>query len=118
MQFPGDLRSVAASARASGNSQRVAYIDEILAPDEVAALSSLFPTLIFEPIRSSWPDHLSQGVEILIIGLSAASGHQVEKAVNFLGKRPARLQVMVALRDADVVSSRALTRAGAADVIP
>ena len=118
MQFPGDLRSVAASARASGSSQRVAYIDEIIAPDEVAALASLFPTLAFEPIGSSWPDHLAQGVDILIIGLSAASGHQVEKAVNFLRNRPARLQVVVALRDADVVSSRALTRAGAADVVP
>lgn len=115
MQFPGDLRSVTASARAS---QRVAYIDEVLAPDEVAALASLFPTLAFEPIGSSWPDHLAQGVDILILGISAASGHQVEKAVNFLRTRPARLQVVVALRDADVVSSRALTRAGAADVIP
>jgi len=116
MQFPGDLRSAAASARASG--QRVAYIDEVLGTDEVAALASLFPTLSFEPIGSSWPDHLSQGVDILILGISAASGHQVEKAVNFLRTRPARLQVMVALRDADVVSSRALTRAGAADVVP
>lgn len=118
MQFPGDLRSAAASARASGNSLRVAYIDEVLAADEVAALASLFPTLAFEPIGSSWPDHLSQGVDILIVGLSAASGHQVEKAVNFLRNRPSRLQVIVALRDADVVSSRALTRAGAADVVP
>jgi hypothetical protein len=118
MQFPGDLRSAAASARASGSSQRVAYIDEVLAAEEVAALASLFPTLAFEPIGSSWPDHLNQGVDILILGISAASGHQVEKAVNFLLTRPSRLQVVVALRDADVVSSRALTRAGAADVIP
>ena len=117
MQFPGDLRSVTASARASG-AQRVAYIDEVIASDEIAALASLFPTLAFEPIGSSWPDHLAQGVDILIIGISAASGHQVERAVNFLRNRPSRLQVIVALRDADVVSSRALTRAGAADVIP
>jgi len=118
MQFPGDLRSAAASARASGSSQRIAYIDEVLGADEVAALASLFPTLAFEAIGSSWPDHLSQGVDILILGISAASGHQVERAVKFLRARPARLQVMVALRDPDVVSSRALTRAGAADVIP
>ena len=118
MQFPGDLRSVAASTRASDSSQRVAYIDEVLAADEVAALASLFPTLVFEPIGSSWPDHLGQGVDIVIVGISAASGHQVEKAVNFLRSRPAKLLVVVALRDADVVSSRALTRAGAADVIP
>ena len=92
MQFPGDLRSAAASVRASGSSQRVAYIDEVLAAEEVAALASLFPTLAFEPIGSSWPDHLNQGVDILILGISAASGHQVEKAVNFLRTRPARLR--------------------------
>jgi len=118
MQFPGDLRSVAASTRASGNAQRVAYVDEIIAPAEIAALASLFPTLVFEPIGASWPEHFAQGVDILIIGISATSGQQVERAVNFLRNRPARLQVLVALRDADVVSSRALTRAGAADVIP
>src|ERR1700755_3403143 len=96
MQFPGDLRSVAASTRTSGASQRVAYIDEVLAPEEVAALSSLFPTLAFEAIGSSWPDHLSQGVDIVIVGISAASGHQVEKAVTFLRNRPAKLHVVVA----------------------
>src|SRR5690349_809963 len=118
MQFPGDLRSVAASARASGNVQRVAYADDVIAPAEIAALASLFPTLVFEPIGSSWPDHFAQGMNILIIGTSAASGQQVERAVNFLRNRPSRLHVLVALRDADLISSRALTRAGAADVIP
>ena len=118
MQFPGDLRSVTASARASGTAQRVAYVNDVIAPAEVAALASLFPTLVFEPIGTSWPDQFAQGVDILIIGISAASGQQVERAVNFLRNRPSRLQVLVALRDADVVSSRALTRAGAADVIP
>jgi pilus assembly protein CpaE len=116
MQFPGDLRSVAASARASG--QRVAYAEDVIAPAEIAALASLFPTLVFEPIGPSWPDHFAQGLDILIIGISAASGQQIERATNFLRNRPSRLQVLVALRDADVVSSRALTRAGAADVIP
>ena len=91
MQFPGDLRS-AASARPSG--QRIAYIDEVIAPEEVAALASLFPTLSFEPIGSSWPDHLAQGVDMLILGISAASGHQIEKAVDFLRNRPQRLQVV------------------------
>src|SRR5260221_5998776 len=108
MQLPGDLRSVAASARASGNSQRVAYADDVLAPAEIAALASLFPTLAFEPI-SSWPEHFAQGMDILIIGISANSSQQVERATNFLRNRPARLHVLVALRDADVVSSRALT---------
>lgn len=118
MQFPGDLRSVAASARASGNQPRVAYADDVIAPAEIAALASLFPTLVFEPIGPTWPDHFAQGIDILVIGISAASGQQIERAVNFLRNRPSRLQVLVALRDADVVSSRALTRAGAADVIP
>ena len=118
MQFPGDMRSVAASARASGNQQRVAYADDVIGSTEIAALATLFPTLVFEPIGSSWPDHFASGMDILILGISAASGQQVERAVNFLRNRPSRLHVLVALRDADVVSSRALTRAGAADVIP
>ena len=116
MQFPGDLRSVAASAH--GNQQRVAYADDVITSAQIAALASLFPTLVFEPIGATWPDHLTQSIDILILGISATSGQQVERAVNFLRNRPARLQVMVALRDADLVSSRALTRAGAADVIP
>jgi pilus assembly protein CpaE len=118
MQFPGDMRSVAASARTSGSQQRVAYADDVIGPTEIAALASLFPTLVFEPIGAAWPDHLARGMDILILGISAASGQQVERAVNFLRNRPSRLHVLVALRDADVVSSRALTRAGAADVIP
>src|SRR5690349_18995140 len=117
MQFPGDLRSVAASTRASGNAQRVAYADDVISQVQVTALSSLFPTLGFEPIGTAWPEHFAHGVDILIIGISASSGQQVERAVNFLRNRPSRLQVLVALRDADVVSSRALARAGAADVI-
>jgi pilus assembly protein CpaE len=96
----------------------VAYADDVISPAEIAALGSLFPTLVFEPIGSSWPDQFTQGINILIIGISAAAGQQVERAVNFLRNRPSRLQVLVALREADVVSSRALTRAGAADVIP
>jgi pilus assembly protein CpaE len=118
MQFPGDLRSVAASVHAPGSQQRVAYADDVITSAQIAALASLFPTLVFEPIGATWPDHSTQSIDILILGISAASGQQVERAVNFLRNRPARLQVMVALRDADLVSSRALTRAGAADVIP
>ena len=118
MQFPGDLRSVAAPTRASGHQPRVAYTDDVISPAEIKALASLFPTLVFDPLGPSWPDRAAQGIDILIIGISAASSQQIERAANFLRNRPQQMQVLVALRDADVVSSRALTRAGAADVIP
>jgi pilus assembly protein CpaE len=118
MQFPGELKSVAASVQPSSRSQRVAYAEGAISSAEVAALASLFPTMAFEPIGAAWPNHPGHNVDILIIGLSAASSPDVEKTIHFLRTRPPRLHVLVALRDADVVSSRALTRAGAADVIP
>src|SRR5690349_12750843 len=118
MQFPGDLKSVAASAQSAGNSQRVAYADSAISSTEIATLAGLFPSVIFEAIGSAWPNHPGHNVDILVVGLSAASSHDVERAVNFLKARPPRLQVLIALRNADVVGSRALTHAGAADVVP
>src|SRR5882757_10111717 len=112
MQFPGELKSVAASVQASSHSQRVAYAEGAISLAEIAALASLFPTMVFEPIGAAWPNHPGHNVDILVIGLSATSSPDVEKTINFLRTRPPRLHVLVALRDADVVSSRALTRAG------
>ena len=116
MQFPGDLRSTSASGAAQ--SHRVVYSEDAISANEVAALAGLFPNLVFERLGTRWPEHFSPNLNILIVGISAASRQEVEKAIDLVRACPSRLHVLVALRNADVGSSRALTRAGAADVIP
>jgi pilus assembly protein CpaE len=116
MQFPGELKS-AASAK-SGNSRRVTYVEGAMSPGEIATLANLFPSVVFEPAGSASPDSLAHNTDILVVELDGASGPAIEKAINFLKTCPSRLSVLIALRHADVASSRALTRAGAADVVP
>jgi pilus assembly protein CpaE len=89
-----------------------------ISPAEIADLAAVFPALNFEAAGSEWASHLGRDVAILIIGLSAAAAEDVERAQTLLRTRPSNTHVMIALRDADIVVSRALTRAGAADVIP
>jgi len=116
MQFPGELKS--AASMASGSPRRVAYIEGAISAGEIATLANLFPSVVFEPAGSASPDKLGHNTEILIIELDAASSPEIERAINFLRNCPPRLSVLVALRHADVASSRALTHAGAADVLP
>jgi pilus assembly protein CpaE len=118
MQFAGDLRTVSASVSVPGSQHRVAYGPGAISATEIAALGSLFPSLNFQPLASEWLGHSTPNVDILIFGISAASQQDVAKVTKFLESCPSRLHVIVALREADVISSRALTRAGAADVIP
>jgi pilus assembly protein CpaE len=114
MQFPGEVKSPA-SARQSA---RVVYTESALSPGEVSALAALFPTLLFESAGYSWSEQLPHNTEILIAEVDATSVLETEKVVRFLKDRPSRLSVIVAMRHANVVISRAFTRAGAADVIP
>jgi pilus assembly protein CpaE len=96
----------------------VVYSEDAISTDDVAALKGQFPNLVFERLGAKWPEHFSPSLNILIVGISAASGQEVEKALDLVRACPSRLHVLIALRDADVASSLALTRAGAADVIP
>lgn len=118
MQFPGDLRSTSVSGPVSGKYHRVVYSEDAISTGEVAALAELFPNLVFERLSTQWPEHFAPNLNILIIGVSAASSQEFEKAIDLVRACPSRLHVLVALRNADIMSSRALTRAGAADVIP
>lgn len=114
MQFPGELKSAASA----GQSRRVAYAEGAMSPGEVTGLASLFPNLVFESVGSAWPDHLAPNTEILIVELDAASVLEIEKAVKFLKTWSSRINVLIGMRHANVAISRALTRAGAADVVP
>ena len=118
MQFPGDLKSAATMPAQIGHSHRVAYAEGAMSPAEVETLASLFPAVAFESTASTWPDQLPHNTEILIVELDASSVLEIEKAVKFLKACPSRLSVLVAMRHASVAISRALTRAGAADVVP
>ena len=120
MQFPSDLKSFVAPGltSSSGKPQRVGYIDNAISSAQIATLAGLFPAAIFESVGAFWPDRYAKDLDALIVGLSATSRSDMEKAIQFLKARPSRMGVLVALRDADVPNSRALSYAGAADVIP
>ena len=120
MQFPTELKSFAVPGMisSSGKPQRIGYMDNAISQVQIAALAGLFPAAVFEFAGSTSPDRYSKDFDILVIGLSATAHADVEKTIQFLKGRPSRLSVLVALRDADVPISRALTYAGAADVIP
>jgi pilus assembly protein CpaE len=120
MQFPIQFKSFAAEgpARSSTSLQRIGYDDNAASPAQIASLESLFPNAFFESIGSSWPMAGSKGFDILILGLDAGDPGEIDRAVRFLKTAPARCGVLVALRDADVPTSRILAYAGAADVIP
>jgi len=119
MQFPGELKSAASmQGQLSSNLRRVSYAENAMSPAEAAALAHLFPAVVFEPSGTAWPDHLAQNTDVLIVDLDAASALEIEKAVRFLKTCPSRLSVLIAMRHANVAISRALTRAGAADVVP
>ena len=120
MQFPGELKSVAAlaSGRPSSNAPRVGYVDGAISPAEIAAMAALFPNSHFESIGLELPQRPAPNMGILIAGVNAASNQEMENAISFLKACSSRLAVLVALRNADVAGSRVLTRSGAADVIP
>jgi len=108
MQFPGELKSVAASVQPSAI-HNVWRMRRRISPAEIAALASLFPTMAFEPIGAAWPNHPGHNVDILVIGLSAASSPDLEKP-SFSANSPPRLHVLVALRAMPTWSvARALT---------
>src|SRR5215475_4373158 len=112
MQFPGDLKSAAASVQAAP--RRIGYADGTLSAGDIAALTELFPKLTFEALGPAWLEPGARNLDVVILGASGASAQDIDKAVQFLREKRAGLHVLIALRDADVTSSRLLTRAGAA----
>jgi pilus assembly protein CpaE len=54
----------------------------------------------------------------MVIGVSASSSDEVEAAIKLLKARTFAAKVLVALREADVTTTRRLIREGAADVLP
>jgi len=116
VRFSSDLKSFAAD-HATGGTRKVGYLLGALTPEEVAGLAGQFPGVIFEPLGSSWPDRLGAEIHVLIVGADAASPSDAGRIFMALKSKPQHVNVLVALRHADLASSRAFTRAGAADVL-
>jgi pilus assembly protein CpaE len=85
--------------------------------DDLSSLARLFPHVVFESVGQTWPDRLGDEVDILIVGVSASSLAEVDAACRRLQATSPERKVVIALRDADVDTTRRLARAGAADVL-
>ena len=85
--------------------------------DRFASIAALFPDVAFEPLAADWPEP-SAGLDVLVVSLEGGSSEAVEGALRRLPSTPPATTVVVALRDADVTTTRRLVRAGAADVLP
>lgn len=115
--FPtaGGGRGAGAVAKAC----KVGVVDGAIGPDDrFASLAALFPHVVFESAGAAWPERPAADLDILIVPVAALTAAEVAVAGKRLAARPSRLQVVVVLRDADVVTSRRLAREGAADVLP
>jgi pilus assembly protein CpaE len=84
----------------------------------MASLAALFPQASVEGLGPAWPIETPANIDILLVGVSSASPDEVEAAIHRLKVRRPGLQVVIALHDADVTTTRRLLREGAADVLP
>jgi pilus assembly protein CpaE len=121
-ELPRQLKFLAARGRrgaeAAAKPRRVAVVDGAIGPaDRVASLAALFPDVTFESAGASWPERPSAGVDILIVPVAALAADEVEAAAGRLKAQRGGAQVVVVLRDADVMTSRRLAHGGAADVL-
>jgi pilus assembly protein CpaE len=91
--------------------------DAIQGAARLASLAALFPQARFEPLGPHWPARAPAGLDIMLVSVSAASAEAVEAAVRNLRSRRQDLSVVIALYDADVMTTRRLLREGAADVL-
>jgi pilus assembly protein CpaE len=110
---------VAGSEIGSLGVQRIGVVDGALGEaDRLTALAALFPHVAFESVGPIWPERVSDRVDILIVAVESASSADMDDAVRRLKQTPPATQVVVVLRDADVINTRRLARGGAADVLP
>ncbi len=101
-----------------GPVQRIAAADDAIGgPDRLASLAALFPGFAFESLGPKWPEQIPEGLQIAIVPADAAAPSEIDRAAELL-RRALSTQIIIVLRNADVMTSRLLARAGAADVIP
>ena len=104
----------ASAANAAG--PRVGYVEDAIGtPERTMSLAALFPQVDFVCVGKAWPVRPAADLNILIV---AADPTDVEAVLARLATRREGLAVIVALRDADVTTTRRLLHGGAADIVP
>jgi pilus assembly protein CpaE len=102
----------------SGSVNCVGVVDSAIeGVGRVASLAALFPHITFEPLGPAWPDRPPPQIDVLLVAVTGSSSEDVEAAVRRLKVKRPGLHVVIALRDADVTTTRRLMREGAADVL-
>ncbi len=101
---------------AAAHGPRVGYVEGAIGgPERTISLAALFPQVDFVSVGATWPDRPAFDIRILIVGAEPAG---IDDALARLATTPKGLSVIVALRDADVTTTRRLLHAGAADIVP
>lgn len=120
MELAGKERFFSAGERdrMPANASRIGFVDGAIRPEHISTLGSLFPDLAFQSVGPVWPDHHALGFDFLFVIVDAMSAQDMEAAIRRLRAQSASLHIVVILRNADVINTRALSHAGAADVLP
>jgi len=120
MEFGGKMRSLSAREREQmpANASRIGFVDGAIRPEQISMLASLFPDLAFQSVGPMWPDHHALGFDFLFVTVDAMSSQDMDAAIRRLKAQAVSLHIVVILRNADVVNTRVLVHAGAADVLP
>ena len=104
--------------RGSAELQTVGVVEGAVGgADHLQVLTNLFPNVAFELLGATWPAKVPAHVKILIAHVDAASATALDQAVERLRNPQAGLKTIIVLRNADVVTTRRLSREGAADVL-
>jgi len=118
-EMPSKLKIATTVGRRGGSGdlvQKVGVLEGALGgADRLVALAALFPNISFETIGPVWAEGKSDHFDILIV---AADADRLDDTLLRLGAQRSSARVVVALHNADVVSTRRLMREGAADVLP
>lgn len=85
---------------------------------QFAAIAAQFPNVRFEELAGAWPERMPEDFDLLLAPLDGADAAALDAAARWLRRHGGRLRTVILLRSADVSTTRALMRDGAADVIP
>ncbi|PXA93721.1 hypothetical protein DMC18_08200, partial [Caulobacter sp. D5] len=84
----------------------------------VAMLSAMFPAVTFRLLEGAWPERAAHTFDLLIVGLDGADPAEAERMTQRIAASAGRIEVLVAMRGADIDATRRLLHQGAADVLP
>jgi pilus assembly protein CpaE len=114
------MRTQGPAGNGAATTRRVGVVDGAVGgPERFASMAALFPDVMFESVGPVWPDRLpTPPPDVLIVPVTASSSDSIGDALRRLKAAPRNVHTVIVLRDADVTTTRRLTREGAADVLP